>query len=141
MLGAYTADSQILSYDKRQEILFIAVGVCFFFNIQNQKLVDNGCNSYLNSIILLIMWIYAWNFVCYNFMVMSVFNLLIDFSSLCTTLQSEGRYTFDFLTMQNITLHEAMNRAQFIVQKCWMCSTVHFVLPKCRTGIASIYGR
>jgi hypothetical protein len=27
------------------------------------------------------MWIYAWNFVCYNFMVMSVLNLVIEFFS------------------------------------------------------------
>jgi hypothetical protein len=48
--------------DKQLEILFIVLGVCFIFIILNQKSVDNGCNS----IILLIMWIYAWNFVCCN---------------------------------------------------------------------------
>jgi hypothetical protein len=72
---------------------------------------------------------------------MSVFNLVIDFSSLFFTVHCEGRCTFDFLTMQNITLHEAMNRVQFVVQKCWMCSVVHFVISKHRTGIASSYGR
>jgi hypothetical protein len=59
--------------------VYCSAGVCFIFSIQNQKSVGNGCNLYFNSIIILIMWIYAWNFVCYNFMVMSVLKLVIDF--------------------------------------------------------------
>ena len=57
--------------------VYCSASVCFIFSVQNQKSV--GGNSYFSSIILLIMWIYAWNFVCCNFMVMFILNLMIDF--------------------------------------------------------------
>jgi hypothetical protein len=59
--------------------VYCSASVCIVFSIRNQKSVGNVCNSYFNSIILLIMLIYALNFVCCSFMAMSVLTLVIDF--------------------------------------------------------------
>jgi hypothetical protein len=98
LLSANTSYGQILSLRETTRNYVYCVDVCLIFGIQNQKAVDNGCNSYFHSISLLILWNYTLSFVCYNFMVMSIFHLAIDFFFHAPLFSvSEGIYLFSWL--------------------------------------------